>query len=129
MSPMDVDRENIIAATRFATQEILEHISHNKISVVEYDCNKQDSSLLYQIVARLLCIIENGICHGLKAFESGSNDFPDLWNILRVVNFDEQPQNGHVVAFENIKTGLGKIRLWIRQSLMSKVPPFSYLIL
>ncbi|KAM7539157.1 hypothetical protein Aperf_G00000053535 [Anoplocephala perfoliata] len=120
---MDIERENIIAATRFATQEILDYVSHNKISVVEYDCSGQDSSILCKIVARLLCIIENGICHGLKSPESSSNSSPDPWSILQIVNLNEQFQNGHAVAFEDIKTGLGKARLWIQQSLMSKVLP------
>ncbi|VDL60443.1 unnamed protein product [Hymenolepis diminuta] len=120
LTPADVERENILAATRFTTREILEYVSRFMVSSVEFDTCDQTSTTLYQIVARLLCIIENGICHGLKLTEPNSSNSPDPWSVLRFANFDEHNQREHDEIIKNIKTGLGKTRFWIRQSLVRK---------
>ncbi|VDN98138.1 unnamed protein product [Rodentolepis nana] len=120
IAPVDVERESILAATRFATNEILEYINHFKISCVQIDTHDQTPNTFCQIVSRLLCIIENGVCHGLKLTEPNSPNSPDPWPILSYAKFDEQCQHNHDEIARNIKTGLGRARFWIRQSLVCK---------
>nr|CDS34475.2 hypothetical transcript [Hymenolepis microstoma] len=119
-TPADVERESILAATRFATREILEYINRFKISCVEIDACDQTSSTLCHIVSRLLCIIENGVCHGLKSTEPNSPNSPDPWPVLRFAKFDERSQHKRDEITRSIKTGLGRTRFWIRQSLVYK---------
>lgn len=121
---MEIERSNIIAATRFVIQEILDHVSLYHLSVVEYEEESQDSSAHAKIVARLLCIIENGICHGIPfSHPNIPNSVPPVnpWPIICCLYKEREILNGSASVCDEVKSGLGKTRLWIRNALMSKV--------
>lgn len=128
---MEIERGNILAATRFVIKELLDYALLHQLSVVEYDDRNQNSSVLSEIVTRLLHIIENGVCHGITcSVQKSSLSIPllDPWLLICHLPGDDNHLVDNASAYDDIKTGLGKTRLWIRNALMSKVC-FSFFLL
>ncbi|EUB57025.1 RUN and FYVE domain-containing protein 2 [Echinococcus granulosus] len=120
---MEIERGNILAAARFVIRELLDYALLHQLSVVEYDDQNQDSSGLSEIVTRLLHIIENGVCHGINcSVRKSSTAIPllDPWPLIFHLPGEDNTLVDNVSVYDDVKTGLGKTRLWIRNALMSK---------
>ncbi|KAL5968928.1 RUN and FYVE domain-containing protein 2 [Taenia solium] len=120
---MEIERGNILAATRFVIKEILDYALLHQLSVVEYDDQNQNSSVLFEIVTRLLHIIENGVCHGITCSVQKSSIsilLLDPWPLICHLPGEDNRLVDDASVYDDIKTGLGKTRLWIRNALMSK---------
>ncbi|VDD77058.1 unnamed protein product [Mesocestoides corti] len=122
---MEIERGNILVAARFVVRELLDYVSTHQLAVVNYDVECENSTNLSTITSRLLCIIECGICHGLAPAAARSSKpvtsipLPNPWPIISHANIGCRSLVDSVCLFDDIKTGLGRTRLWIRHALMS----------
>lgn len=124
---MEIERGNILAATQFAIRELLDFASVNQLNVIDYDeCNNTLTDLSC-IVSRLLVAIERGICHGLphsvqkQTSHVQSTATPDPWPVICHMSSVSQHLLDNVNLVDDVSSGLGKTRLWIRFALMNKV--------
>uniref|UniRef100_A0A5K3FPX7 RUN domain-containing protein n=1 Tax=Mesocestoides corti TaxID=53468 RepID=A0A5K3FPX7_MESCO len=129
---MEIERGNILVAARFVVRELLDYVSTHQLAVVNYDVECENSTNLSTITSRLLCIIECGICHGLAPAAARSSKpvtsipLPNPWPIISHANIGCRSLVDSVCLFDDIKTGLGRTRLWIRHALMSNLDVIDY---
>ncbi len=129
---MEIERGNILAASRFVIRELLDFLSSNQLSVVDFDETSNSITDLSSVVSRLLCTIERAICHGIaptsikNSKHNDCNRLPDPWPVICHMSAGFQNLIDSVNLVEDVKTGLGKTRLWIRHAMMNKVQTSIY---
>nr|VZI27782.1 unnamed protein product [Spirometra erinaceieuropaei] len=124
---MDVERRNILFVLERCIAKLHDLLSDQHQTAIIFDDESEEPySPTTEVLSQLLNALECGLCHGVVCF-SGTDSLLvcaiDPWTVIcRATSPLVRGRSliNEVEEIDEVKTGLGKARLWLRKALMSK---------